>query len=216
MEIKDYSVRECMHLTNEYLNNGVLNIIYFLSKDVLLEAKDSEELRDCINTMDVTVLATSDILSAADIASHGREREIDRNLLLKGLLRKLSKECRKVYIISDNQDKLDGLKETLLKFESGLIFAGGTAYDNNSDTISEDDVVNDINDVIPDVIFSDLSTPVQERFIKNEKMKINAKLMVALQDDMLKVSEDGTIRGGGLKNLLSKSIFKSIADRYNK
>ena len=50
----------------------------------------------------------------------------------------------------------------------------------------------------------------------DEKMKINAKLMVALQDDMLKVSEDGTIRGGGLKNLLSKSIFKSIADRYNK
>ena len=217
MEVKDYSVRECMHLASEYLNNGVLNVIYFLSKDVLLEARDSEELRGYINEMDVTVIATSDILHAADISSKSREHEIDRNLLLKGLLRKIDREKKKIFLISVSQEKLDNLKATLQKFESDLIFAGGIAYDPKGENgAGEDDVVNEINSVIPDVIFSDLPTPDQERFISREKMKINAKLMVALKDDMLKVKEDGTIKNGGITNFFSKTIFKSIADKYNK
>lgn len=217
MEIKDYSVRECMHLANEYLNNGVLNVIYFLSKDVLLEARDSEELRSYINEMDVTVIATSDILHAANITAKSREHEIDRNLFLKGLLRKLEREKKTLYLISNGQDKLENLKLTLQKFESDLIFAGGTAYDPAGENgVSEDDVVNDINSVIPDVIFSDLPTPEQEKLISGEKMKINAKLMIALKDDMLKVRDDGTIKNGGLTNFFSKTIFKSIAEKYNK
>ena len=217
MEIKDYSVRECMHLTNEYLNNGVLNVIYFLSKEVLLEAKDSEALRNFINEVDVTVLATSDILHAAEISSKGREHEIDRNLFLKGILHKLSREQRKIYLVSCGEDKLDNLKGTLGKFEADLNFVGGISFDASGENgVSEDDVVNEINSVIPDVIFTDIPTPSQEKFIEAEKMKINAKLLVALNNDMLKVRDDGTIKKGGIVNYLNKSIFKKIAEKYNK
>ena len=192
-------------------------LFYFLSKEVLLEAKDSEALQNFINEADVTVLATSDILHAAEISSKGREHEIDRNLFLKGILHKLSREQRKIYLVSCGEDRLENLKSTLSKFESDLNFAGGISFDASAENgVNEDDVVNEINSVIPDVIFTDIPTPSQEKFIEAEKMKINAKLLVALNNDMLKVRDDGTIKKGGIVNYLNKSIFKKIAEKYNK
>ena len=210
IHIKDYSVREALHQTREYLSYNVPSVIFFLTRDVLLSASDSEEHKAFIEEdAEVTMIASSDIFKAADVTEKGREREIDRNLYLKGLLRQLSKEHRRIYLITQSPAQMGELKTLLGTFENSLQIAG--SYE-TADTASVEDVTNDINTVTPYVVFIVMNVIEGMDFISAGKKYMNTKLIVALQPDMLKVREDGSVKRGFMERL-SARLFARIADR---
>lgn len=70
INIKDYSVREALHKTREYLSYNVPSVVFFLTKDVLLSASDSDEHKRIIEEdAEITMPATSDIFKAAVLSS---------------------------------------------------------------------------------------------------------------------------------------------------
>ena len=73
---------------------------------------------------EVTMIASSDIFKAAEVTDKGREREIDRNLYLKGLLRILSKEHRRIYLVTGNTAQMEDLK-TLFTWQ---VIDGAASY----------------------------------------------------------------------------------------
>ncbi|MBQ2452935.1 MAG: hypothetical protein II497_00610, partial [Lachnospiraceae bacterium] len=147
ISIKDHSVREALHLTREYLSYNSPSVVCFLTKDELLAASDSEEYRRFIEEeADVTMIATSDIFKAANVEEKGRAREIDRNLYLKGLLHLLSKERRRIYLLTQTAAHMSDLKNLLGTFESALQIAGACE---TADISAAEDVTNDINTVTP-------------------------------------------------------------------
>ncbi len=210
IHIKDFSVREALHQTREYLSYNVPSVIFFLTRDVLLSASDSEEHKAFIEEdAEVTMIASSDIFKAADVTEKGREREIDRNLYLKGLLRQLSKERRRIYLITQNPAQMGELKTLLGTFENSLQIAG--SYEMQDET-SVEDVTNDVNTVTPYVVFTVMSGIEGMDFISAGKKYMNTKLIVALQPDMLKVREDGSVKRGFMERL-SARLFARIADK---
>lgn len=211
IHIKDYSVREALHQTREYLSYNVPSVIFFLTRDVLLSVSDSEEHKAFIEEdAEVTMIASSDIFKAADVTEKGREREIDRNLYLKGLLRQLSKEHRRIYLITQSPVQMGELKTLLGTFENSLQIAG--SYE-TADTALVEDVTNDVNTVTPYVVIMVMNGMEGMDFISAGKKYMNTKLIVALQPDMLKVKEDGSVKRGFMERL-SARLFARIADRH--
>ncbi len=211
INIKDYSVREALHKTREYLSYNVPSVVFFLTKDVLLSASDSDEHKRIIEEdAEITMPATSDIFKAADITDKGREREIDRNLYLKGLLRMLSKEHRRIYLVTQNPGQMAELKSLLGAFENVLQIAG--TYD-GSEHGSTEDITNDINTVTPYVVFAVYSGNEGIDFISSVKKYMNTRLIVVLQPEMLNVKEDGSVKSG-LMTKLSGRLFTRIAGKY--
>lgn len=211
IHIRDYSVREALHKTREYLSYNVPSVIYFLTRDVILGASDSEEHKRFLEEeAEVTMVASSDIFAAADAADKGREREIDRNLYLKGLLRLLSKEHQRIYLLTQSEAQMNELKALLGTFENTLQIAG--TYD-NACVQSVEDASNDINTVTPYVVFAVLPGNEGIDYINSGKKIMNTRLMVVLQPDMLKVKEDGSVKRG-LMAKLSGKLFTRMAGKY--
>ncbi|MBO6111777.1 MAG: WecB/TagA/CpsF family glycosyltransferase [Lachnospiraceae bacterium] len=213
MEMNDLTVRECLHMAGEALKSGGLGVIYFLSRDVLLASGDSEEIRQCIKDADITLPDTKDILHAAGLNNKSREREIDRNLFLKGFLRILSREKKKIYIVADSREKADTLKAGLNTIQRDLDYTGEYILEGPEDA---ENAVNEINGVVPDVILSIIKSPEHEEFINAQRMKINARLLMAMTPAMLKVKEDGTIDNKGLLDRLRAGFFNKVAQKYKK
>ncbi len=211
VEAKDFSVREALHLTGEYLSNDVLNVVYYLSGDSLIAADDSEEIRLAAADSDITIPATTEILHMAGIGSKTRENETAKNLYMKGLLRMLIRNRKSVYMVADGEERLEEMKNALSRIQSGLLIAGTVVL---NETTGEEDAVNEINGVIPDAVFLLLSTPDRERFIREQKLKINSKLLLSLCDDIVNVREDGTLKRGGIRDWLRNKLFRKLLGEY--
>ncbi len=203
-EMRDWTVRESLHLTGEYLNNGILNVVYFYSLETLAAAEHSEELQNCLENADITIPATPDVLKEAGNAGRGREQETEKNLYLKGLLRILSRNRNRVFLIADDPEKVRNLKGSLCSLQPDLDISGTGILD---DPQNEEGIINEINEMIPDVIFVMLSSSAQGRFTETQRSKINAKLLLAVTEDILHFSEDGTKKSTGLFECLRKRLF---------
>ncbi len=214
VRLKDYSVREAMRRISLYLNNGICNTVDFVNRDTLLLASNDETLRSTLESMDLVVITSNDILEAANFHSRTRKREIESNLFLKGLLWKLSKEGRPVFLISETTAKLENLTASLHSFFGKLKIVSSVA---RSETVGGDDfLVNELNSSLPDVVIVNLDTPEAESFIQDNKMKINAQLVVILRDYSLKVDSDGYVKTGGIGEFVLRKIFRRAADNYEK
>ncbi|SKB57966.1 UDP-N-acetyl-D-mannosaminuronic acid transferase, WecB/TagA/CpsF family [Lachnospiraceae bacterium] len=212
ISLRDYSVREAMRRVTLFLNNGICNTVDFITHDDLLKATDSAELKRALEEMDLTVFTAGDILQAGNIISHSREREIESNLFLKGLLRKLAKEKRRIFIVSTESDKLKKFEDSLIGFEKELNIIGRCAVD---ETVGGSDaVVNEVNDSLPDALFLNLGTPDAEFFIQSGRMKLNTPLIVAMGDVCFRVTENGSVKKGGIGAFLLRHFFHSAAARY--
>ncbi len=213
VQLKDYSARESMRRVTLYLNNGICNTVDFITHDILLRASNDEEIKKDLEAMDMVVLTSNDILEAANIHSRSRAREIESNLFLKGLLRKLSKEGRPVFLISQTAGKLDSLKESLRGFSGELNIVSGAARD---EVTGDDFIVNEVNNCLPDVIIMNLETPGAESFIRENKMKLNTQLIVIIRDVSLRVDSDGYVKRGGIGDFILRRVFRKAADNYEK
>ncbi len=211
INIKDLSVRESLHRTREYLSYNVPSVVFFLTRETLLSASESDDHKRFIEEdAEITLLASSDIFKAADVTDKGREREIDRNLYLKGLLRVLSKEHRRIYLLTQNPVQMEGLKTLLGTFENELQIAG--LYD-GSEALSIEDITNDINTVTPYVVFTVFSGNDGIDFVTSAKKYMNTRLIIVMPPEMLNIKEDGSVKTG-LINRLSGRLFTRIAGKY--
>ena len=214
IRLKDYSVRESMRRVSQYLNNGICNTVDFITHDALLLASGDESVRNDLENMDMVIFSSSDILEAANVHSRSRVREIESNLFLKGFLRKLSKEGRSVFLISSSAAKLESLDSSLRSFFGELNIVASVACD---ETVGGDDfIVNEVNMSMPDVVIMNPDHFEAESFIRENRMKINAQLLVILRDVSLRVTSDGNIRKGGIGDFLLRKIFRRAADNYEK
>ncbi|MCR5775101.1 MAG: hypothetical protein K6G42_08460 [Lachnospiraceae bacterium] len=211
IRIRDYSVREALHSTTELLSDNTPSIVFFLTRGVLLGATDSEEHKAFMEEgADITMVASSDIFKAANVSEKGREREIERNLYIKGLLRMLSREHRRIYLMTQNAVQMEELKTLLGTFENALQIAGSFV---NTDGASVEDITNDINTVTPYVVFAVMDGNEGIDFVSAGKKYMNTRLMIVLQPEMLKVKEDGSVKKG-FTTKLSEKLFTRIAGRY--
>ncbi len=214
IEFKDYSVRESMRRITMYLNNGICNTVDFITHDVLLKASADESMKEDLENMDLLIPTNNDILQAGNVSSRSRGREIESNLFLKGLLRKISKEGRGVFLISQTKQKLDALQESLTGFYGPLNIVYAASREDTAG--GDDSIVNEVNSSLPDVIMMNLESPDAERFIRENRMKLNAQLIVVIRDVSLRVNSRGAVKKGGLSEFLMRRLFKNALNTYDR
>ncbi len=206
--LRDLSVRESMSEFRKYLNDGVCDTIGFVSHDLLLAASASEELKTAVESYNMTIFTSPDLLQASGIASRSRERETESALFLKGMLRELEKGKFRLFVVARSSEQLEEVRSFLSFSENPEEQPGGYAF---SEGAGEDDAVNEINSFLPDVVFLKMDTEEGLRFIQENRDRINARLIVSLGDAR------GVMPAGpkkGLYGLLVRRLFRREAERY--
>lgn len=209
VRLNDLTVREAIKLVSVYLNSESLNTISFVSTNLLLEARDSDSLRESIEGMDIIVPTKPDIIKASGY----REREISNNVFMHEFLKKLSREKRRIFIVGATEEDQVAIREALLRINDKLVFFGCFSFAEQEG--AEDALINEINSVLPDVVISQIDSPRQEEFVNAAKQKVNARIWLSLQKENILVAPTGQIKRRSIKDFFDRILFKRVVNKYD-
>lgn len=212
IEIDNYTVREAMLKVETYLNNTVMNTIEAISMEMLVRAQEDETLKDCIEGLDLAIINEKEILQAAGVNSPQRVRETSERQFFKEFMKRIIRNNKTVYLFGATKQSVEELETFLMEDYGDLKIVGKFAIE---DCVGDfDGVVNEINIVSPDVIFSVISTPEQEYFLMENQGKMNAKVWYGLGSDY--ASKRG-FSGftGWIKRIMHKGMLNRMLSKYN-
>lgn len=205
--LTDYSLKESLVLVDDYVKNGALNTILYITTPILILAGKDEEEKKRIEAMDMTLCGDADILRVAKIESMGRLYEVENFVFLKEFLRRLARNGKRVYLLAESEDETERLRRELELFQKGIAVAGKSVISEAAEEIEE--IINNINDVAPTAVISRLSPGRQEKWMTDSKPFINAEVWLGLARDM---ALDGT--GGPLRKKVMNKIYRKIFHRW--
>ena len=212
IELRDYSVKESMRFVGQYLNDAKLDTICFLSTDILLNAGEDANLKLWLESMDLTIPVSAEILHAAGITNRSRLKEVENSVFYKEFVKRLSNEKRTMFILAETQNIMEVSVEYLEKYAPGIQVAGTYIFEESTSDV--DSVINEINEAAPDIVLSRLSSPRQEQFVFENKNKINAKIWVALKDTFVAKENTKGLKFEKLNKLIEKTIFRRMVSKY--
>lgn len=210
--LTDYTLKESIKLSNQFLNDGALSTISFVSTQILVEALENPEQVEWLESMDMTICEEVDILRASDNATRNRIREVENGEFLQEFLRRLAWNRKSVFLLSDSDKHMEQLKADLFMLQGRLIIIG--EYILNEFSGGVDSLVNEINDIVPNVIISRFSYPIQEQLMFENKKMINAGIWLGLPEHRMVQTRKG-LRMSKLLSIFYKKVFKHRVSQYN-
>lgn len=178
IKFDNYTAKQAMKKSVEFMGSEMLKVIELLSIDMLLDSKDREEICDMISQIDMILPGQKEILEAAEIHNRKMYQEIDDHLYIKLFLRYLHKNHCSIYLIVESEEKGKELEHYLNDHYRGAQIVGMTI--SGGDPQEDDMLVNKINGSEADCIITALRTPLRQKLVLRNKMRINARLWIGV------------------------------------
>lgn len=190
--LDNYTVREAMEQISGYWEYTGMNTIEAISMELLVLAGEDERLRQSLGLLDLAIINDREILRAAGITSPQRIRETEEHQFLGEFMKYLVHEEKTVYLVGDTVEQTDALKEFLQEYYEKLKVVGSQALEACNRDV--DSLVNEINTVSPDVVFSVLPTPRQEYFLMENKSRMSAGIWYGLGQNYAAGSSGNSVK----------------------
>lgn len=201
--LTDYTIRESMKKVDSFFKDGRVSTIAVITMKGLLVAHEDESIKEWMTKIDLAVPADVEILRAGDIAFHNRIRDVENNVFVTEFFKRLARQKKTVFLLSDNSTKLEKLKKEILSYEEDIRIIGSFSLDSTEN--GDDYVVNEINMAFADVLISNLESPGRESFLAENHMKLNVAIWMMVRADV-----DLSEKGNGFLRKLDKQILKKI------
>lgn len=211
--IDDYTAKQAMKETVAYMESEPINVVEMVTVDTLMYAKEEPELKESIEMLDLVLPGEKEILEAADITDRRHLQEIESQTYLKMFLRYLHKNHRRIFLLVETEEEVQGFYDHFSAAYSGIQVTGiaKVSPENNAD----DMVINAINGQEVDCVIAALSAPVQEQFIARNKNLLNARVWLGTGKAMKQIYKNG-IRKNWLMQFLIHRIFKREIEKNRK
>lgn len=180
IEILEYSVRiptieNLDQMMDAFCHQNQLQSILFLSVDIIEEAIDSVDYRECISRFQFILPGEEDVLFMYPIKQLKEQGMLGSDECLKHILQYLERGDKTVYLVGDKVEKLEYFyafcQEQYPNLEIVGTFVGDEKMDNEN-------ILNDINATCPDVILTAITPQLQESWILNNVAKLNGRVCI--------------------------------------
>ncbi|MBO5341692.1 MAG: WecB/TagA/CpsF family glycosyltransferase [Lachnospiraceae bacterium] len=211
MHITDYPIKEAIKHALKYIGNGAMNTIFYVSSPVLLEAGENPQQREWLESMDMLLYGEPTVLDVLGENTRERKNEIKQDAFLHEYIKKIARGKQRVYLILDSQEKADQLNEYLHDLHESVDVIGIYIWDEENS--KAEDLVNELNDVSPDVIISKIPNLVQQKLICENRRMINASVWIALLHERV-IKKKKVTFGSKLNRLFYMRLFKRKVNKY--
>jgi len=140
-----------------------------------------------------------------------KNTEID-DAFLHEYIKKLARGKQSIYLILDSAEKADSLEGYLKELHPSVNVIGKYIWEEGSSTA--EDLVNELNDISPDVIISKLPNATQLQLISENRRMINASVWVALLYERVITKKKKVSFGSKLDWMFYKRLFKRRVNKY--
>jgi len=177
----DLSTREAMKKVDSFFDDGKVSTIAIISMRGLMAAQDDEDIKAWMREMELTVPSDSAILQAGNISNRVRFHEVETNSFTKEFFKKLIRQNKSVFLLSDTEAGIQKLRSEIKALEESIRIVGSLVLDDVEH--GDDFVVNEINSRFADVLLSNVDTPARESFFSENHMKLNVAIWMMIRPD---------------------------------
>ena len=174
IKLNSYTALENLTKIGNKLDNHVFTTVEEIYMRTLLLAKEDETVREVVEALDVTVIAENGVWDAVGENTSLRRREIEKREFFFQLMRILERNKYSIFVLGEDSQEIAQTCEYIAGEFPRLKVAGRIALSECNGT--EEDIINDINTIAPDVIVSVLPSPMQEYFLANHKSMLSTRL----------------------------------------
>lgn len=165
-----------MSLTKTYLNDSLLNKIYFVSTQTSILAQDEEEIAQFLESLDLVLPGDQNIEEAVNGKEKSSEELPYVLHYLYQLFARFDRTKSSLYIVGKEEEKVELLMEMLKDSYPNMKISGGIS------TADRALLVNDINTVVPDVVLFFFPVLELKQFLDEHGRSINTKLAICVED----------------------------------
>lgn len=177
---------ELNNVVHEYLNSDEVNTVFILSDEVYNLFKQDSAFREKLLFAD-TLLASNTLMARDFIRSNDGKmveipgQEVDFSPYEYNSFEQVMsvvEECKAtVFILTQNEKELEKCK-MMLKLISPEI----NSWDRCCEDIksNSDNLLNDINGIVPDVLMCSFDSPFEEEWILDNKERMNVKMVFGI------------------------------------
>lgn len=212
MHITDYSMKEAIKLALKFISNGAMNTVFYVSSQVLLDAGDNPQQKEWLQSMDLILYGEPTVLDVLGEKSRERKNEIKQDEFLREYIKRIARGKQKVYLLIDTEEKAAQLEAYLKELHSSVQVVGRYIW--HDETSDAADLVNELNDVSPDVIISKLPNALQQQLICENRRMINANVWIALLYERVVNKKKKVTFGSKLDWMFYKRLFKRKVNKY--
>lgn len=210
VEVDLISLANLQSVTNEYLSNDRLNIYFLLTSELMREAENNETYRNCLQQADLILPGKQHMITMSEELSKLPEMAIGYNALLSMAQEVHGK--RSIFLLCEDKKRVERMSEYVQMNVPMFRIVGSYTYEEH---LGDEQIINAINAVVPDIVISTLPSPLQEEWIVTYALKVNAKLYIGMGgviDAMISDTKQppALIRNLHLENLYYK--FKGSND----
>ena len=212
IQLDNYTVRESIMRVESWLDGSVIKTIEGISMQMLVDSENDPVLKEVLSSLDLAVIGEKEILQAAGIETMQRLKETEGNDFSAEFFKRVERNRKSVFLLGEQQEKIDETKEILLREYPRLIFAGEYAIESCVGDL--DAVINDMNATTPDVIVSILPAPEQEHFFWDHRDKMNASIWYGIGGLGIPGKRHGVKYF--FRSIIHRGRLKSSIEKYGK
>ncbi|MBE7053030.1 MAG: WecB/TagA/CpsF family glycosyltransferase [Ruminococcaceae bacterium] len=179
MKIDKFTIEEVSCKIMEFISaNTKGHYIFTPNSEMIMAGYRDEELKEILNSADILTADGIGVVYASKILKNPIKERCAGYDIACNLLSKLNSEKKSLYLFGSSEDVVVGAKENIEKMHPNINIVG---YANGYfDELREKEIICDINEKMPDVVFVCLGVPKQEKWIFNNAKNLNAKVLMGL------------------------------------
>ena len=184
VKVHNITFEEATKEVENYLKGNSLKVIYTPNPEIVMGAKDDDRLRNLINNGDMITADGIGLIYASRIKKKPlKERVTGYHLSIK-LLEIANENNYSIYLLGGKDGIAKMAAENIKKDYPNVKIAGyhhgyfKGSHRGNENHEEEMEIINDINNSNPDIIFLGLGFPNQENWINANKDKIKGKVII--------------------------------------
>lgn len=183
IQLDNYTVRETIMQIEQNLNSQVFHTVEEITMDMLLAAQNDERMKEALEHLDHTVIAETGVLEAAGLSNIQRKREIEGHDFFYGLMQRIERNHKKIFLLGDTVAATEQVYEYLQKEFRRCEICGASAMEECVG--ASEAVVNEINAAAVDVVICVIPSPERAYFLLDNKDKISAALWYGMDRERL-------------------------------
>lgn len=213
IELARISSKEAMKRAMTYMEGDSVSTLEIVTMEMLMNGQENAEWKEQLLSMDLLLPGDREILESTETADWRSIRDVEDKVFARLFFRYLERNKKRIFLLAENEEDLEHLKELLAKSRLQQLIAGEAVLSRESG--GEENVINEINGEEPDCILSILPSPWQEEFIVKQKALLNARLWFGCEQ-ILKWGNLKQKKSGKLKHFFLKKRFRHQVEKEKK
>lgn len=178
VNFNNLNLNEVTKLILIFLEQDEKKVIFTPNPEFVIEAKNNPDFMKILNSSNINIPDGIGVVIGSKILGNSLKERVAGYDLVQNLFYHLNRTDKKIYFLGSTEEVVTEAKNKMEQKYSDIKIVG--ARDGFFDSEKEQEIIEEINQLKPDLVLVGLGCPKQENWIMKNKDKLDAKVFIGV------------------------------------